>query len=170
MSVFYDEGVYTGEILEQAMTTAASSGNPQFALRFLVLSYADGEPVTKQYERKFFRTITEKTASYFQQDLDLLGFTGTTVEQLDPNVAGFQDFTGKQMNFYCSHEDTQDHKTRERWSIARGVKPIQGDPVPASDYRRLNTLLGFKAAAKPAAVAVPAGSEPLEITDEDVPF
>jgi hypothetical protein len=151
VSVFYDDGTtYSCEILDQAMTVA-STGNPQFVLRFRVITYANGDPVTKQYERTFYRVITEKTTSYLQEDLGALGFTGDNLRQLDPNVQGSQDFTGKQVDFYCSHEENLKGEMRERWSIARGPKPIKGDPVPESTYRRLDALFGFKPA--PAAAA-----------------
>ena len=170
MSVFYDEGVYLGEILEQAIVSA-HTGTPQFALRFLVVSYADGSPVTRQYERKFYRSITEKTASYLLNDLKVLGFTGNDLQQLEPQSPNGQDFTGKQIPFYCSHEDGQNGGTRERWSIARSVKPIQGDPVSAATFRKLNALLGFRPAASTQPVAAGRFNEKgVEITDEDVSF
>jgi hypothetical protein len=172
MSVSYDEGVYLGEILEQAIVSA-HTGTPQFALRFLVVSQADGSSVTHQYERKFYRSITEKTATYLLEDLQVLGFTGNDLQQLEPQSPNCQDFTGKQIAFSCSHEDDQNGRTRERWSIARGAKPIQGDPVSAATFRKLNALLGFKSAPAASTQPVAAGrfdEKGAEITDEDAPF
>ena len=147
MSVFYDEGNYRGEIIDQAIG-AASTGNPQLVLQFRVLSHANGDPVMKQYERTLYRIITEKTQSFVQQDLDTLGFTGTSFRQLDPAIEGFQDLTGQQVEFYCTHEENLKGEMREKWSIAHGPRPIKCDPLAESDYRRLDAMFGFKPAAK----------------------
>jgi hypothetical protein len=143
VTVFYDEGNYLGEITDQAIG-AAGTGNPQLVLQFRVLSYANGDPVAKQYERTMYRTITEKTLSFVQQDLDTLGFTGTSFRQLDPAFEGFHDLTGKQVEFYCTHEENLKGEMREKWSIAHGPRPIKCDPLAESDYRRLDALFGFK--------------------------
>ena len=147
MSVFYDEGNYRGEIIDQAIG-AASTGNPQLVLQFRVLSHANGDPVMKQYERTLYRIITEKTQSFVQQDLYTLGFTGSSFRQLDPAIEGFQDLTGQQVEFYCAHEENLKGEMREKWSIAHGPRPIKYDPLAESDYRRLDAMFGFKPAAK----------------------
>ena len=147
MTVFYDEGNYLGEITDQAIG-AAGTGNAQFVLRFRVLSHANGDPVMKQYERTLYRIITEKTQSFVQQDLDTLGYTGSSFRQLDPGIEGFQDLTGQQVEFYCAHEENLKGEMREKWSIAHGPRPIKCDPLTESDYRRLDAMFGFKQVAK----------------------
>lgn len=162
MNVFYDEGNYLGEIADQAIG-AAGTGNAQLVLRFKVLSYANGDPVAKQYERTLYRTITEKTQSFVQQDLDTLGFTGTGFRQLDPAIEGFQDLTGQQVEFYCAHEENLKGEMREKWSIAHGPRPIKCDPLPESAYRRLDAMFGFK----PVAATV---NEAADDATEEAPF
>jgi hypothetical protein len=39
----------------------------------------------RQYERTYYRAITDKTMPYFIEDLQGLGFHGSSFRELDPN-------------------------------------------------------------------------------------
>jgi hypothetical protein len=184
MSVFYEQGRYACEIVQQAMTKA-STGTPQFVLRFRVIEFSNGEPVPQQYERTSYRAITEKTMPYVQRDLDVLGFTGDSLRQLDPSNPNYQNFVGQTVEFNCNHEKDQNGDLRERWGVAWNApsKEIEGDPLESSQYRQLDALFNRnrskstssaqpkQQANQPAQQPVPRqSSEDLGITDEDIPF
>jgi hypothetical protein len=180
MSTFYTEGRYLGEIKEQAMTKVQSSGNPQFVLRFTVMSHENGEAVHRQYERTAYRVITDKTMEYFERDLESLGFSGNSLRQLDPASADHQSFVGKQCYFDCRHEEYNGDQ-KEKWGVAwnaMGGGAIEGDPLDASQFRQLDALFGRNkggATPPPAQRARQQTQQPvaaggMEITDEDIPF
>jgi hypothetical protein len=173
MTPFYEEGNYLGQVMSQAMTKA-KTGTPQFVLRFKVLTYADGSSVPRQYERTMYRSITDKTMEYVKQDLETLGFKGTSLRQLDPNQGDFQDLSGIEVELYCKHEEGQDGELREKWMLSRqSSKAIEGDPVDGGTYRQLDVLFGANArGATPRPVTQAIRSQPhsTEITDEDIPF
>lgn len=174
----YDNGRYFGRITNQALGKA-STGNPQIALRFLVVGKMTTptayEPVDTQEERSLFMTITDKTADRIGNDLATLGFAGTSFRQIDPSTSGHHDFTDTESQFYCKHEE-YNGKDQERWSVARqggGMPDMK--PLEAKELRDLDNLFGKhlkkgtpKQATQQASASAP--SEPPPMTDEDVPF
>lgn len=180
MSVTYQPGKYRGEVTAQAITRAGS-GNWQFVLAFNVLDrYAGGddlEPVERSYERRVYRTLTDKTGEYFWKDMDALGFKGQNVSEVDPKNAGYYSFTGTIADFVCSSDRNLNGEPRERWSIAWPPKTeeITGEAPTAGEYRQLNALFArskFKSSTKPVAkpVSVAPKAEPFKADDSDVPF
>lgn len=145
MSTFYEQGRYECEITQQAMTKA-STGNVQLVLRFrvlrMVLVNGELENVSQQYERTSYRTITENTMKYLERDLEALGFTGSSLRELDPNNPTHEDFVGKILDFNCGHEKGQNGDMREKWSVAwtEQSSAIEETPVESAAYRQLDAL------------------------------
>lgn len=173
MSMFYEEGYYTCEVTQQAMTKA-KTGTPCLAIRFRVVSFSGGASVPKQYERTSYRYITEKTMPYFQKDLNTLGFNGHSLKQLDPASPDHVSFVGQAVQMRCQHEEGQDGEGREKWDIAlQQGSDIEGEPLDSASYRQLDALFGASrkenGGARPTR-QVQRADESQEITDEDIPF
>lgn len=180
-SPFYQSGRYACKITDQAMGEAGT-GNPQFVLRFKVMGLVDPAdptrfiPAQQQFERTFYRTITEKTIDYFVEDLKTLGFTGDSFRLLDPKVDGFHDFRGADVDMWCAHEDDPKGGQREKWSIARQGGDFEVKPIDSKKLRQLDNLFGKhlkvlgtsgpKSEQQPAVAVATAD----HITDDDVPF
>ena len=143
MKPFYDEGFYNCRIVKQEISKA-STGTAQFVLRFTVLEYSDGGAVPQQYERTCYRYITEKTMKYVEQDLDTLGFTGTSLRQLDPSQPQHQSFVGNTVEFRCVYENDQNNEPREKWSIALPMsgRELESVPLDPAAYRQLDAMFG----------------------------
>jgi hypothetical protein len=129
-------------------------------------------PVPAQYERTHHRSITEKTIQYFTEDLKALGFKGESFKDLDPDTEGFHNFTGKNVEMWCSHKSHPDGVLREEWSVARAVGSLEVKPLERKKVRELDNLfgkhlMGLKVASV-AEQAAPGGG--LDISDDDVPF
>lgn len=187
---FYEVGRYACKIVSQALGETGT-GKPQFAIRFTVLGLVDVTdptrfiPAAQQYERTHYRTITDKTIPYFVEDLKILGFTGSSFRQLDPNTDDFHDFAGADVDMWCAHEPGQDGNQQEKWGVARkgggtlDVKPLDSKKVRELDNLFGKHLKGMKPAAPfPAttgiAVPVPPKGQDLVpsegVDDSDVPF
>jgi len=170
MQPFYAPGIYRCQVSSQAMGESGT-GKPQFVLRFMVLATANGESV-KQYERSHYRTITDKTAQYFAQDLRALGYQHQTFKLLDPSTPGFHDFAGQQVEMVCNHEPDQKGELRERWGVVSSGAAVK--PLSQQKLRELDNLFGkhlkSAPAASSAAPTAPVNASPFEITDDDIPF
>jgi hypothetical protein len=164
----------------------AKTGNYQFLLCVKVLGTPDADnpenyiEAAQQYERTIYRPITEKSVEYVKDDLDKLGFTGTSFSQLDPSNPKAQLFTGQIIDCYCKHGKTLDNEPKEDWGLARkggggnGLKIEK--PLEGKDFRELDMLFGkalkvAKPAPKsgPRPVAVGDGPAPI-IDDDDIAF
>lgn len=180
-SPFYESGRYACKVTNQAMGEAGT-GNPQFVLRFKVMGLVDPAdptrfiPAQQQYERTFYRTITEKTIDYFIEDLKTLGFAGKSFKDLDPNTEGFHDFRGADVDMWCAHEDDPKGGAREKWSVARQASEFEVKPIDSKKLRELDNLYGKHLKGikvepkqeKPQPAAAMATAE--GITDDDIPF
>ncbi len=194
---FYAEGQYVCEIISQNMTQA-STGNPQFVLRFKVLGTPDpNNPdnyliAPQQYERSCYRTITEKTIDWFIDDLRALGFNGRSFRDLSPDSPNFCSFKGLSVEMYCKYAPGKNGQ-REEWNIShpRSSAPELKQLEP-QQVRKLDDLFGrqlrglsVNGQSKPAASApAPAGNSqrqrttappppaqpPNSFIDDDVPF
>lgn len=171
----YQPGRYVCQITGQAMGES-SKGNPQFVLRFKVLGRPDpNDPNSyltdpNQYERPFYRSITEKTIDYFMDDLKALGFHGSSFKDLDPNTPGFHDFKGKEIDMYCN-EEIYNGEPRERWAIATAFE-LNVKPIEAGKLRQLDNLFGkqLKTISKPQSSPRPMPVVTPADVDDDVPF
>jgi hypothetical protein len=178
---FYAVGKYACKVVEQALGES-STGKPQFLLRFTVIGQVDPAdpsqlvPVPAQYQRTHYRSITEKTIQYFTEDLKALGFKGESFKELDPDTEGFHNFTGQNVDMWCSHKSGPDGALREEWNVARAVGSLEVKPLERKKVRELDNLFGKHlkglkvagAAAPVAAQLAPVGG--LDISDDDVPF
>lgn len=181
---YYEPGAYVGEVVEQGIAKAKSTGTPQFVLRVRVIGKVDPkdasgyQPVTEN-ERSIYRAITDKTVEYLMEDLKALGFTGASFAELQPGHLHHQSFVGNQIDLYCKHEPDLNGQMRERWNIDRGAPKIES--LDAKGMRELDSMFGkhLRAAnptpAKPKPVAKPQqqddGPAPFgDITDDDIPF
>lgn len=191
MKPYYPVGKYACQVTGQALGQA-STGNPQFVLRFKVLGKVDPAnpdnfiPAEQQYERTHYRSITEKTIDFFVEDLKTLGFQGASFKELDPNQPVHHTFVGMDVDMWCSHNKAQDGSDREQWGIARvGGSDFKVDPLDPKKVRELDNLFGKNLRAlsgdKPPstprqqAAAAPKNGTPepaaaFAAGDEDVPF
>jgi hypothetical protein len=166
MSTYYDVGSYRVKITGQLFTEAASSGNPQFVLKFKVLERL--EPANdnlQQYERKTYFTITDKTYERLLRLLQAIGFPGDKLVMLDPSTKGFHDFTGLELEMYCSHATDKSGKAFERWDTRRGesLKPLSS----MSKIKHLDAQFARKPVNGQKAALAPVNA--LGITEDDVP-
>jgi hypothetical protein len=153
----YPEGGYIGKVTQQALVKSQNKGTPQLVIRFTVESKSDGGDSGTKQERTMYRAITANTAAYVQEDLQKLGFTGSSLSEVDPNSPKFAfDLTGKEIGVYCKHEADQESNLREKWQLSRTFG-IEGEPV--TDYDSLDSMFDFTATAKPKAAA-PKQSKP----------
>lgn len=184
---FYAVGRYACKVVDQALGESGT-GKPQFALRFQVLGLVDPAdpgkyiPASAQYERTYYRTITEKTIGYFADDLKALGFMGESFKDLDPNTEGFHDFRGLDVDMWCAHENDQQGNPREKWSVARVAGSLEMKPLERKKMRELDDLFGKSLkgmrqgaeAPKPktanASTAPVPPADSTAISDDDVPF
>ena len=174
----YEVGRYYGRVTRQAMGET-SNGNAQFVLSFLILgkvNLADpgGELLAcPQGERSIYRAITENTIDFVMDDLRALGYTKPSFKYLDPETPGFVDFTGKELEFFCSHEaDNRDGRSgelREKWGIARAKSQVK--PLDAKKARGLDALFGkqLKALAADAAPSTAAPKDRSPATMDEPP-
>jgi len=168
---FYSVGLHVGEITKQGLSKT-STGKPQFVLGVKILGQpsADGVvPWQQQYERTVYMVLTDKTIDFATENLKRLGFTGTSLSQLDPSNATFQSFKGNQVELWCKHEPDQQGQMRERWQVSNGgINAISGDPLDQREMRQLDTLFGR--ALRTGTPPSPSAYTNTEITDDDVPF
>lgn len=184
MAIFYAKGRYRCRIIDQALGKA-STGTPQFVLKFTVMGRVSGDALEEvtQYERTAYFYITEKTAERFGQDLETLGFTGSSFQQLDLDNDRAHDFRGSEVDMYCG-EDTNDRgEPRERWGVARTSGALDVQPLDRKATRELDNLFGKhlkkpsgspqpvrQASRAPAAVAEPPDFPQSPAGDDDIPF
>jgi hypothetical protein len=138
------------------------------------------------YQRTVYRVITDKTIDFVVDDLKALGYPHGSFRYLDPQVDGFFDLSGSELEFMCEIENYQG-EDKERWSIARQATELQVDPLESSKLRQLDALFGKQmkvldknGSSKPAeepAGATASSEQPPDfseanqaITDDDVPF
>ena len=182
---FYDVGRYACKVVDQGLGKTGT-GKPQFALQFQVLGLVDPAdpktyiPAAAQYNRTYYRTITEKTVPYFIEDLNALGFHGDSFRDLDPKTEGYHDFRGMDIDMWCKHETTQDGSgQRESWGVARQGGSLEVKPLEAKEVRDLDNLFGkhlkgmrsgpVSISNAPASREAPANSA-IDVDDSDCPF
>lgn len=158
MAPYYEPGEYWGQVQSQQFGET-SNGNPQFVLTVLVYASVDPSAPDKTYdciqnERSIFRTITDKTAEWFWQDMDALGYQGDSFSGLDPDNPQHHSFVGQSILVRCEHEE-YNGKMRERWSIG-GRRALSVKPVEQGALRKLDALFGRKKAGGPAPAPAPA--------------
>lgn len=179
MSIFYAKGRYLVRITDQALGKA-STGTPQFALRFLVLGRIVGEEVEEvtEYERTAYFYITDKTAERFTQDLETLGFAGQSFRQLDLSDGNCHDFRGQEAHMWCGEGQNLNGDPKEVWGVARQASQLEVQPLEPKAARELDNLFGKylkksnggtpKSAAPQQASRPIAGANAPD--DSDIPF
>ena len=179
-AVYYAEGNHVAEVLSQELSASRNKGTPQLVLKVGILGVpnADGtyEKHKQQYERYVTLYLTEGTMPYVLEHLKTLGFTGTSLAQLNTDHPDHIDLAGNQVDLYCQHE-TYEGKERERWQIS-SQQSAAAVPLDAKKLRQLDALFGkglreqAKAGGADQSKAFPPNklSDGTEITDDDVPF
>lgn len=143
MGVYYTEGRYKAEILEQGFTEA-KTGTPQFVLSIRIFETENGDPVNEG-ERFVFRPLTEKTMPFLLEDLRHLGYDGNSLQPL----ADGNQFVGKQAIFFVKHETDREGRPQERWSIYRGGGGASMESLTKADPTKLRNMdVLFARAAK----------------------
>lgn len=171
-ALYYEPGRYWGKVTNQQLGVSGS-GNAQIVITFRVLGKVnpadpDGDllPCLNEYERSVFRTITDKTIEWVQQDLEKLGFDGDSFGQIDLQHSHCCDLRGTELAFSCTHE--ADNRAeyagvlRERWSIASDSGAPQVKPLDSKALRQLDAMFGksLKAIKKNGKKAEPAEELP----------
>ncbi len=167
MGVYYTEGRYKAEILEQGFTDA-KTGTTQFVLAIRIFETENGDPVNEG-ERFVFRPLTEKTMPYLLEDLRALGYEGNSLQPL----ADGNQFIGKTAVFFVKHEQDREGRMQERWSVYRGGGGASMESLTKADpakLRNLDVLFGRAAKqAKPMAKSAPPPADWVP-SDADVPM
>ena len=168
MTVYYPEGAYRGEIVDQGLSQS-SNGNAQIWLKIQV----DGGQQYDAHERMIYWTITEKTIDFVLEKLELLGFTGQSFKDLDLNGNRPQSFVGRTEDFWCKIE-YYDGKEKERWDLSRGDTAVKS--LDEADARKRDAMFGKKLKERfrgTKAKAVEA-EEPMQTDDvpaeDEIPF
>lgn len=175
----YAVGKYRARVTAQALAPSKSKQTPQFVLTFQPIgmydpSKPDGELAhCDAYERSIFRAITKGTIDFVMEDLEALGFQGTSFSELDPNNGNHHSFVDQEIDVYCKHEEYQG-KQQERWNISRGGG-LQLEPMAKKDLATLDSLFGKKLKERNGGKkAAPAKTEPATQTaaagDDEIPF
>jgi hypothetical protein len=183
----YAIGKYAVKITGQGFQ-AAKTGTMQFVLKFIPQGMIDpSDPNTliacQQYERTYYKALTENTMPWFLDDVKALGVEDLAAfSQLDPNTDGFIDLTGRDVDMACGpKQGWNDGKTYEDWAIIHGGgggKPIE--LAPKKEVANLDKMFGRflpkparptqpVARRTPVPVPVMADDAPA-IDDDDVPF
>lgn len=175
---YYPQGVYVGRVVRQELGASTQKGTPQFVVTFQIVDALDqfGASCGLQtsYERSVYLYLTEKAMDIALGALKVLGFNKTSLKYLDPDEAGFVDFTDKEVELYCKHEEWEG-EPRERWSINTPREPRESKPVDKSDLRKLDALFGkaLKAQAAPESQPAPDANKAMQeaaTNDSDCPF
>lgn len=161
MATQFAPGRYLVRVRNQKFIESSQKGTPGFLLEFSVLQSLDKRALpTKPFGKALTMWITENNAQRVLHDLQSLGYKGKTLEGVDPDTAGFHDFSGADIELECSHEDTETGRF-ERWSV-----PARPSLKDKSKLRQIDRML----AATPAPTPINGGANNLAITDDDVPF
>ena len=144
---FYEPGRYLGKITRQKLGQS-STGNPQIVLSFEVLgkinpSDPEGEllSVAANYERTMYQSITEKTIDFVVENLDRLGWVGSSWGDFDEDSSRCCDLRGNEVAFSCKHEaHYQTGEMHERWSVAGDGVAVK--PLESSEVRKLDAMFG----------------------------
>src|SRR5215467_6763957 len=178
MKAFFNEGRYAVQIIDQALGEA-QTGTPQFILKFTVLERIHddgGTEAVRNYDRTYYKAITERTIEYLTQDLKTLGFEGSSFRDLDPSSPTFYSLKGRRVEMYCSHE-FRNGENQEKWGVAfakRESKPIEAKKIDSAKLRALDNLFGkHLRELAPKAQAPKPRPEPVAAyqgTEDDVPF
>lgn len=153
----YDKGRYIAEVTNQELSETKGSGakgpQPQFVLTFRPLGMRDlhnpgGELIAcDEYERSIFRVINDKTIEYVLEDLEALGFEGTSFDQLSQSHPNCYSFVGKEIEVSCQHEEYQG-KTVERWSLAKNGGGFIPKKLDSQSAKKLDAMFGQKLKGK----------------------
>lgn len=147
MSVFYNQGLYLGTVVSQAMSET-SNGNPQFVLTFNVVGKVDQtQPDTilscQEGQRSVFMVFTEKTIDFSLEALKSIGFYKPSFSFLDPSRPDHQSFVGKEIEVWCAHKPYE-NELREKWTISNGGGGLNLKPIQSATMRKLDSMFGGK--------------------------
>lgn len=154
---WYDEGLHCAEILGQTLSEN-DKGTPQFALSVRILGVPTDAGTFDAHEKQMQRTVwmylTKGTMPFVKEKLELLGFNGTSLAQLDLSHPKAISFVGNQVDLWCKHEKNLKGELQERWSISTGMPAVVLPPLSGKKMRELDALFGK--GLKANANAVPA--------------
>ena len=92
MGATYNPGRYWGKATAQSFGKSKNKGTPQFAISFDILGAVNPSDPNGQLlnaapgTRTVYWYITDKTAQYFAEDLERLGFNKPSLRFLNPDV------------------------------------------------------------------------------------
>jgi hypothetical protein len=143
---FFNEGTYRAKIGMAQLTEAKNEKKtPQVEITLELLAELDdkGEeyaPRRSQFPPRIFLALTEATMGtpsqpgWVAQVLAHIGFKG--------NFEHIAEVEGWEGLVYCSHQEDQNGKEQDRWSINMGERKPQLVPKDKAQIRKLNTLFG----------------------------
>lgn len=209
---YYPTGSYWATIVDHGISETDFGGTqpmtPQMFIKFEVLGQVN--PTDKKnfiaglqrYPRKIQRSLTDEPIESSKNkgrlridaaidDMEAIGFRGTSFAEFDRGQSSFQDFVGNSILVRCWNHTGKDGNAREDWFIDDGTT-AEVERVSAEGVDKLDQLFGralkdrmrgkeAPAADKPAPVEpeyeapVDVGradlaSETAAIGDDDIPF
>lgn len=148
------EGNYKGTIRDWGMGTSSKKGTPYFFIEANLAQIEDEETGNYQdLERTFRRSVqmylSGGAMSISAASIRSLGFKDTNFDRLHPDHPEAHSFAGHEVFLHCQHEEDEDGKTREKWSIIRKQPKASLAEVSALDgVKALFAAEQTKAAAK----------------------
>jgi hypothetical protein len=91
----------------------------------------------KAFLRDMTWWLTDRTIERTLHDLHRLGYEGSSLSGVDPDTEGFHEFRGREVELACHHENGENDKTFERWTLP-AEKRVAKDK---SELQRLDRLL-----------------------------
>lgn len=141
--------------IERWGMSQGQTGNrtPFFWTTFLVLGRVTDpenpekdEPLPAPARREMRRFLSPKTVKWFAADMKKLGFTGTSIAELDPTDEKAHDFEGFEFVAECGERQAKNGKgedvTYEDWSLPRTPPKLAAGTV-----KDLSTVYGETFAA-----------------------
>jgi hypothetical protein len=142
MAAYYKTGLHVGVCVGQFMGQSDNANKtPYFALKFNIRGRVEDEreiPVD-QGERTVYLYLSEKALDMSVDVVAFLGYDKDSLKFLNPEVDGFYDFSGKEVDLWCKIEEYQGKDT-EKWSVSMPRKPVT--PIEDKELRRLDSLFG----------------------------
>jgi hypothetical protein len=142
MAAYYKTGLHVGECVGQFMGQSDNANKtPYFALKFNIRGRVenDREIPVERGERTVYLYLSEKALDMSVDVVAHLGYDKDSLKFLNPEVEGFYNFAGKEVDLWCKIEEYQGKDT-EKWSVSMPRKPVT--PIEDKELRRLDSLFG----------------------------
>ena len=127
MATQFEAGRYRVQITDQRFTQSSLKKTTGFTLGFRVLSSVDrpDEPV-KPYRRDLTEWVTDGTYKRVMHSLRDLGYEGKKLSGVDPDIEGFHEFRGQEIEVECTHEvNVAKGEAFEEWKLVKSKSKLE---------------------------------------------